>query len=163
VAGTYRGPDGKNIQVTPLCDEDRRTLVRWIDLGCPIDLDYNPAQPEARGRGWLQDDNRPTLTLTYPRSGVNQELTRILIGMHDYDSGLDMDSFHVSADFALDGAAAGENLAVKFKPKARGVWEWKLTAPVTSLAKGNLTVSVRDRQGNISFLERSFSVASGQR
>src|SRR5262249_25391212 len=74
VEGTYEGPDGKKIRVAPLTDEDRRTLVRWIDLGCPIDLDFDPGKPEARGRGWLQDDNRPTLTLTYPRAGVNTEL-----------------------------------------------------------------------------------------
>ena len=43
--GTTR-PDGKKIKVAPLTDEDRRTLVRWIDLGCPIDLDYDPKQPE---------------------------------------------------------------------------------------------------------------------
>ena len=33
----------------PLTDEDRRTLVRWIDLGCPIDLDYDPKNPRATG------------------------------------------------------------------------------------------------------------------
>ena len=33
--------------MAPLTDEDRRTLVRWIDLGCPIDLDYDPQQPRA--------------------------------------------------------------------------------------------------------------------
>lgn len=32
VAGTYKGPDGKLIKVQPLSDEDRLTLVRWIDL-----------------------------------------------------------------------------------------------------------------------------------
>src|SRR5262249_54483724 len=69
VQGTYAGPDGKKIKVAPLNDEDRLTLVRWIDLGCPIDLDYNPAKPEERGYGWMLDDNRPTLTMTYPRPG----------------------------------------------------------------------------------------------
>src|SRR5206468_3019345 len=53
VAGTYVGPDGKRVKVAPLSDEDRRTLVRWIDLGCPIDLDYDPAHPEERGYGWM--------------------------------------------------------------------------------------------------------------
>ena len=61
----------------------------------------------------MQDDNRPTLTLTSPRPGVNAPLTRILVGMHDYDTGLDMDSFRVVADFPLDGAAPGELLAAK--------------------------------------------------
>src|SRR3954454_23178247 len=90
VAGTYKGADGKKIKVPPLSDEDRRTLVRWIDLGCPIDLDYAAAQPAGRGSGWLQDDSRPTLTLTYPRAGANADLTRIRVGMHDSDSGLDL-------------------------------------------------------------------------
>jgi hypothetical protein len=161
VEGTYEGPDAKKIKVAPLSDEDRLTLVRWIDLGCPIDLAYNPAKPAARGSGWLQDDNRPTLTLTYPRAGANAELTRILVGMYDYDSGLDMDTFQVIADFALDGVAAGKNLAGNFKPKASGVWEWKLTKPMTKLLKGNLTVSIRDRQGNVTRIERSFSVGQG--
>ena len=48
VAGTYVGPDGKKVKVAPLTDEDRLTLVRWIDLGCPIDLDYDAAQPAAK-------------------------------------------------------------------------------------------------------------------
>src|SRR5439155_15852240 len=52
VAGNYRGPQGQAIKVAALTDEDRRTLVRWIDLGCPIDLDYDPAHPGRRGFGW---------------------------------------------------------------------------------------------------------------
>jgi hypothetical protein len=159
VAGTYEGADGKTIKVAPLSDEDRRTLVRWIDLGCPIDLTYDAAHPEARGAGWLQDDSRPTLTLTYPRAGVNSDLTRILIGMHDYDSGLDPESFRVVADFEIDGVAAGENLAARFKAKMPGVWEMTLAKPITKLAKGTVDVSVRDRQGNLSRIERTLTVA----
>ena len=54
VAGTYDGPDGKKIKVAPLGDEDRRTIVRWIDLGCPIDLDFDPTRAAKRGvmAGW---------------------------------------------------------------------------------------------------------------
>jgi hypothetical protein len=162
VAGTYEGSDGKKLQVAPLRDEDRLTLVRWIDLGCPIDLDYDSAQPAVRGRGWLQDDNRPTLTLTYPRAGANPTLTRILVGLHDYDSGLDLASFQVRADLVLDGIPAGTNLAEKFQPTAPGVWEWKLATPVADLSQGKLTVSVKDRQGNVTRLERSFSVTPGR-
>src|SRR5262249_32879882 len=33
-------------KVKALSDEDRLTLVRWIDLGCPIDLTYDPKAPE---------------------------------------------------------------------------------------------------------------------
>jgi hypothetical protein len=145
-------------KVAPLGDEDRRTLVRWIDLGCPIDLDYEAAQPTARGNGWLQDDSRPTLTLTAPLSGANVALTRILVGMHDYDSGLDIESFRVVADFAVDDVPAGENLAAKFKPASAGVWELKLAQPIRKLERGTLAVSVEDRQGNRTEVVRRFSV-----
>ena len=66
IAGTYVGPDGAKIKVEPVTDEDRLTIVRWIDLGCPIDFDYDTQNPDSRGFGWMGDDARPTLTLTYP-------------------------------------------------------------------------------------------------
>jgi hypothetical protein len=158
VAGTYER-DGKKIKVAPLSDEDRRTLVRWIDLGCPIDFDSQPAHPQRLGLGWMCDETRPTLTLTYPRPGVNPPLTRVLVGMSDYYTGLDADSFHVTADFALGGVAAGEELASRFRPKSPGAWELKLAAPLERLARGKIEVSVKDRQGNVTRIERTFSVA----
>jgi hypothetical protein len=158
VAGTYVGPDGQKIKVAPLSDDDRRTLVRWIDLGCPIDLDYDPAHPNERGYGWMLDDTRPTLTLTDPKPGPNPPLTRILVGMHDYYTGLDMDSFQVLADFPFGGIAAGQNLALNFQAKSPGVWEWALPKPLMDLPKAKLTVSVRDRQGNVTRIERTFAV-----
>jgi len=162
VAGTYKGPDGKKIKVSPLTGEDRLTLVRWIDLGCPIDLDYDPAHPEKRGQGWMCDDNRPTLTLTYPRAGTNESLSRILIGMHDFYTGLDKDSLQVVADFPVNGVAAGENLAKKLKLVTQGVWELKLDKAISKLPKGKLTVAVKDRQGNVTRIERTFSVGKAR-
>jgi len=158
VAGAYLGPDGKKIKVAPLTDEERLTLVRWIDLGCPIDLEYSPSDPKRSGYGWMCDDKRPTLTLTYPRAGRNEKLTRILVGMHDYFTGLDMDSFSIVADFAIDGVAAGDNLAGKFQSVSEGVWELRLSKPITELPEGKIEVSVLDRQGNTSRIERTFSV-----
>jgi hypothetical protein len=158
VAGTYVGPGGQKIKVAPLTAEDRLTLVRWIDLGCPIDLDYDSANPKERGYGWMLDDTRPTLTLAYPKAGVNPPLTRILVGMHDYYTGLDMGSFQVIADFTLDGMPTGQNLASKFIAKSPGVWEWTLAKPLTDLPKGKLTVSVKDRQGSLTRIERTFAV-----
>src|SRR5262249_7611934 len=145
VAGTYAGPDGQKIKVAPLGDEDKRTIYRWIDLGCPIDLDYDPAKPQERGFGWMQDDNRPTRTLTYPKAGPNASLARIVIGMCDYYTGLDMASFSVTADFAVEGIKPGENLAAKFQALPGNRWELRLKEPITALEKGNLTVSVKDR------------------
>jgi hypothetical protein len=158
VEGSYVDPDGRKIKVAALTAEDRMTLVRWIDLGCPIDLDYDGKQPERRGSGWMLDDNRPTLTLTHPRAGENDRLSRILVGMHDHDSGLDMKGFRVTADFAVDGAAAGTALAGRFRNLTQGVWELKLVRPITELARGKIDVSIKDRQGNVARIERTFSV-----
>src|SRR6185503_15457970 len=44
VAGTYVTPDGQKIKVQGLTDEERMTFVRWIDLGCPIDLTGGPSR-----------------------------------------------------------------------------------------------------------------------
>jgi Hydrazine synthase alpha subunit middle domain len=164
VAGTFRGADGKLVKVAPVTDEDRRTIIRWIDLGCPIDLDpnYDPRNPQSRSYGWHGDDQRPTLTLTYPAPGRNPPLSRILVGMCDAYSGLDLSSFGVVADFPLAGAAAGQNLAPKFRQKTAGVWELVLDRPLTDLPRGTLTVWVQDRQGNRSRIERSFSVGREQ-
>jgi hypothetical protein len=158
VAGTYVGPGGQTIKVDPLTDEDRKTIVRWIDLGCPIDLDYDPAHPDHRRYGWACDDNRPILALALPKAGKNAAFDRILIGVHDYYSGLEMDSFSVTADFAIDGALPGTNLARKFVNKSQGVWELRLAQPIARLPRGVLTVSIKDRQGNIAKQQRAFSV-----
>jgi hypothetical protein len=150
-------------KVPPLSDEDRRTLVRWIDLGCPIDLDYDPRYPDQRSFGWVLDEQRPTLTVATPAPGVNDTLSRILVGMHDYESGLDPYSFHVVADFAVDDAPAGQDLAPRFRPVAQGVWELRLSRPIRDLPQGELTVSAGDRQGNVTRMGRRFRVRAGAR
>ncbi len=151
-----RGLTARLIKVAPLSDEDKLTLARWIDIGCPIDREYDSKQ---RDRGWLLDEGRPTLTLTYPQSGASKEpLTRILIGMHDYATGLDLASFSVAADFAIDGVKPGEDLATTFDALPDKRWELRLQKPIAALERGKLTVSVKDRQGNTTRIERSFSV-----
>ena len=59
---------------------------------------------------------------------------------------------------SVDGAAAGTDLAARFRPKAQGVWELRLSRPVRRLARGRLEVSVKDRQGNQTQVVRRFSV-----
>ena len=144
--------------VKPLSDEDRRTLARWIDLGCPIDLDYDATQPQRRGRGWMLDDNRPVLTLQSPSEYVSDPIDILRIGMTDYDTGLDPASFTVRADFAIGDFKSGENIASQFHEARPGIWEWKLLKPLSIAAGGKLTVSVNDRQGNTSRIERQFRV-----
>jgi hypothetical protein len=158
VAGTYLGPDGQKVKVAPLTAEDRLTLVRWIDLGCPIDKDFDPKAPQKPGRGWMLDDQRPTLTLTYPKVGVNKSVTRLLVGMCDYGTGLDLDSFTVVANFPVEGVSAGKNLAKKFQALPGSRWGLTLSRPILDLPRGKLTVSVRDKQGNLTTIERAFSI-----
>ncbi len=159
VGGQMPPPEAvKAGKVKPLSDEDRRTITRWIDLGCPIDFDYDPKNPEKTGHGWMLDDNRPTLALTYPAAGANAELSRILVGMHDYGSGLNLERFRVVLDFAIDDQPAETNLAARFQQKTTGVWELRLAKPIARLEKGKLIVSVSDRQGNVTHIERTFTV-----
>jgi len=161
VEGTYRGPDGRPIKVAPLTDEDRRTVVRWIDLGCPIDLhpQYDPQRVTADNSGFSADDHRPTLTLTHPAAGDNDSLTRILVGMHDFGSGLNMDTFQVTASVAIDGAPAGSDLAPKFRRLEGNRWELKVEEPPV-VEDGTLTVSIADELGNRSRIVRKFSARS---
>jgi hypothetical protein len=154
-------PPEKGIQdgtARVVTDRERRTIARWIDLGCPIDLDYDPKNPAKRSFGWWLDDQRPTLTLTYPQPGKNAGLSRVVVGLYDYGTGLDDRSFRVVADRELDGVPAGTNMAGRFKPTSQGVWELKLSKPVAELATSTLTVSVADRQGNVTRIERRFWV-----
>jgi hypothetical protein len=83
--------------------------------------------------------------------------------MADAYSGLDLKSFRVVADFEVDGVAAGEDLSARFRQKTPGVWELRLGRPIAELKRGKLTVSVSDRQGNATRVERSFSVGSEKR
>ncbi|MGE3809082.1 MAG: hypothetical protein AB7K24_30835, partial [Gemmataceae bacterium] len=156
ITGTAKGPDGKPVKVAPLSDEDKLTLVRWIDLGSPIDL-RDPKSPERQG--WLLDEGRPTLTLAAPTpGGQTTPLTQILLGMHDYGSGLDLSTLSVTADFEIDGVKPGENLARKLEALPGNRWQLKLQQPIAALSKGRLTVSVKDRQGNINKIDRAFSI-----
>jgi hypothetical protein len=156
VEGTYTDERGEKIKVEPVTDEDRRTIARWIDLGCPIDLDYSPESPDERGFGWMCDDNRPTLTITLPRAGENESVERILIGMHDYYSGVDADSLTVTVDVPVNGKPAGQNLAPLFEEVSQGVRRLKLAQPIKRGEKIKLLVSIKDRQGNVSRVKRTF-------
>ena len=99
------------------------------------------------------------MTLTYPPAGTSKEpLSRILIGMHDYGTGLDLASLSVTADFAIDGTSPGDNLVAKFQALPGSRWELRLSKPIATLHRGKLTVSVRDRQGNTTQVERTLSV-----
>jgi hypothetical protein len=142
-------------QSPPLTSEEKMAFVRWIDLGAPID-----AGPSGRGdRGWFSDEIRPVLTVTSPRPGTNAgPLDEILIGAADANSGLDEASLSLKADFAIGRHRRGGELRGALVPVDDGVWRLRLEKPLASLERGRLTASVRDRQGNLTRIERTFSV-----
>jgi hypothetical protein len=142
-------------QAPPLTREEKMRFARWIDLGAPID-----AGRLGRGdRGWFSDEIRPALTVTSPKPGRNAgPLDEILIGAADANSGLDEGSLSVKADFSIDGHRAGRELRSFLVPAGDGIWSLRLGKPLADLERGRLDVSVQDRQGNLTRIERTFSV-----
>lgn len=139
----------------PLSEDEKILFARWIDLGAPI------SSPDSDYRGWFQDDLRPTLTLSLPRAGANSEpLDLIRLGAFDYYSGLDRASLSVKANFAVNGRAAGTELATLLAEAGDHIWTMPVIPKITNLKDAVITVTVRDTQGNITRIERSFSIGS---
>ncbi|CAM2064498.1 HZS-alpha domain-containing protein [Sulfidibacter corallicola] len=163
--GTIMPPPGAvhpdTNQPIPALTEDQKMLIAtWIDLGCPAN------ETEATGgnrtnMGWFLDDLRPTLTISAPRAGLQtRPLTELNIGAFDYYSGLVVESLSVTANFSVNGNAPGTELASLFTESEDHVWTLALQTPILELADGELVVTVRDEQGNISELKRAFGVQS---
>jgi hypothetical protein len=155
--GTIMPPP--NSGVPPLTEDEKMTLARWIDLGCPI----NRNEPGWKDYGWFLDELRPTLTLSLPRAGTQtQPLTLMRIGAYDYYSGLDVQSLSVKANFDLNGKRAGTELAPLFAQTDDHIWTLPVDPAIPNLRSGELTVSIKDKQGNITKIVRSFSVQEQQ-
>ena len=153
--GTIMPPP--NSGVPPLTEDEKMLFARWVDLGCPI----NSSELGRKDYGWFLDDLRPTLTLSLPRGGVNTEpLQLIQIGAFDYYSGLDMPSLSARTNFELNGKQAGSELASSFVQTGDHIWTMYLSPAITDLRRGEITVSIKDKQGNITKIVRSFSIAT---
>jgi len=145
-------PDSK---VPSLTENEKILFARWVDLGAPI----TSQEAGRKDSGWFLDDLRPTLTLSAPRSGVNvQPVSIIRIGAYDYYSGLDFDSLSVQASFEVNGAFPGTELAPLFQPTGDHIWSINLSQPLKALSEGEITVSIKDHQGNLTTITRHFSV-----
>lgn len=154
--GTIMPPPGSGVPA--LTQDEKMTIARWIDLGAPINGGTNGTSPW----GWFLDEVRPTLELSLPRAGTNdQPLTRIRVGVADANSGVEPGSLSLTADVAIAGRAAGQELADLLVPLGGGVHELTLVEPVTELAEGHLLVQVADRQGNWTRVDRRFAIGEG--
>ena len=145
-----------NSGVPALSEDEKRTVARWIDLGCPVDLDPPGTTP---ARGWFLDDQRPCLTVSSPRAGSNPSpLSLLRVGASDGDSGVDWASLSIKADLPLAGRAAGAELADLAAISGDGIRAITLSPPLLRGARGTLSVSVRDVQGNVTRAAVRFSV-----
>ena len=149
-SGQMMPPPGSG--VPPLSEDEKMLFARWIDLGAPINSGSN-------AYGWLLDDLRPALAVSLPRPGVNDgPLSAIRFGAADADSGVNWATLSVTADFAVNGRAAGAQLADLAQTSGDGIRTLTLSTPLTSRGTSTLLVSVKDVQGNITRVARRFSV-----
>ena len=138
--------------VPPLSEDEKMTFARWIDLGAPIDWDES-------AYGWFLDDLRPALDVSLPRPGVNPgPLALLRLGVADAHSGVDWPTLSITADFAVNGRAAGAELADLAQDAGDGIRTLALSPPIASRAGGTLRVAVADNQGNITRVARRFAV-----
>ncbi len=148
--GTIMPPPGT---APPLSIDEKMLLARWVDLGAPID----ESDPIYAQYGWHHDEQKPTLTLQSPQAGPNPSFTMIRVGYFDAGSGIAADSLSVKANIAINGRAAGAELADLMHSPAPWVRELAINQASFS-GSAELRVSVRDRQGNQSTIVRRFSI-----
>lgn len=144
--------------------DEKLTLVRWVDLGAPINFpasNTTGAIPNAFW-GWFEDDLRPTLwvapTLSQAKAGATSNLT---IGAYDLESGLAVNSLSATFNIAIGGRAAGANFAANLNPGTDGKVTVPLPAAVDLVAnKAVLTVNIRDNAGHITTIVRDYGEAA---
>ncbi len=151
--GTIMPPPGSG--VPPLSEDEKRTIARWIDLGCPI----NSGEETGDGAfGWFLDDLRPTLAISLPRPGANPDpVTTIRFGLADNYSGPALPTLSVVASFAVAGRPAGVELADLALEVDDGIYAITLAEAVPPLADATVKVEVADFQGNVSRVEVAFN------
>jgi hypothetical protein len=66
-------------------------------------------------------------------------------GLDDYESGIDMKSFKVTASVEVNGTRGGESLAPPFRHGAEGIWELPLQRPLPGAGTVCLEVAGRER------------------
>ena len=109
--------------------------------------------------GFLLDDLKPTLTVSAPRPGVNSmPIEELRFAFADNHSGIDLPSLSVTADFAINGRAAGAELADLAVPLGDGRYAIALSTAITQASDRHLRVAIRDQQGNITRVNQAFRV-----
>ncbi len=141
--------------------DERLKIVRWIDLGCPIDLTtINFSVGWKTYAGYLEDDLRPTLTLVPSVEQATKErtLSRLVIGAYDLESGINSATLSVTLDRAVGNVPAGTNLAASARISNGNTVVIDLPTPL-DLFTGPLTIAVeiRDQAGHTTRILRTYS------
>jgi hypothetical protein len=145
-----------NSGVPALTEDEKGTIARWIDLGCPIDLGALDGHPTL---GWFCDEQRPCLTVSSPRAGRNSgPVTSIRVGAADANSGIAPGSLSIRVDRPVAGRAAGAELADLATAAGDGIWRITLPNAWGPGVSGTVSVSVHDVQGNVTRVVQKFRV-----
>jgi hypothetical protein len=143
--------------VATLTADQKITLARWIDLGCPINSGEGTADEDY---GWFVDDVRPTLEVSLPRAGLSAvPAAGIRIGLADAYTGVDAATLSVTATVSIAGRPPGAQLADLAQPAGDGIVV--IPASLNNVA-ATLYVSVADVQGNVTRVERRFAILTQQ-
>lgn len=131
-------------------------LARWVDLGCPINTGEGTSNAAF---GWFLDDVRPALAVSLPRPGANSSpLTAIRVGVADAYTGIAPGTLSITASVPINGRPAGAQLADLAQPAGAGIYVIALDPPLAAATDAHLYVQVADRQGNLTRVDRKFSV-----
>lgn len=153
--GTIMPPP--NSSAPPLSVDEKMLFARWVDLGCPINAGEGTANADY---GWFVDDVRPTLEVSLPRPGFNNgPLNVIRIGIADAYTGIAVHSLSIKANLSVNGRAAGAELVDLAQVTGQGIYTIALSTPLNQVAEGHLFVEVADNQGNITRVDRAFTVS----
>ena len=134
---------------------EKMTVARWIDLGAPIDLSVIRGNP---GLGWFLDDLKPTISISSPRQNHNSAPVEMLrLGLTDGNSGIDINSLSIKANFIVNGRTAFTELNDLAVAVSDGVYVINLdqALPVDTTER-HILAEVADNQGNIKRIDVRF-------
>jgi hypothetical protein len=154
--GDMMPPPGSSVPALSI--DEKMAFARWIDLGCPIDLDKGGS---GERYGWFLDDLPPALAVSAPRSGQNDSaLSVIRVGVADGNSGVATNTLSITATFSVNGRVPGAQLADLATRIGDGIYAISLTQPITQLNRSQLTVSIEDVQGNVKRVQQRFAIGA---
>ena len=89
---------------------------------------------------------------------MNLDPSEIRFGAADANSGLDLSTLSVEADFVVEGRPPGAELSDLFVVESPGVFVLSLGEPLPGMAEAHVFVEVKDVQGNVTRVDRRFAV-----